>query len=307
MSTLSGSVGKGGANHPADVALVQALLANHRQWLDPLVVPPADGHCGADTIEAIRKFQETAAALAKKYVTGLVSVQGFTIRRLASGYIPKPKHRVFNPVCWVRQGNTLTHDQLAAAATSLGCEIEAVKAVTEQEVSVRGMWDFFGRPTILYEPRKFRTHTKGVWNKTHDDISNGNTGSGKYSAQYEKLYRAATLDESAALKSCSWGAFQIMGENFTPCGYPSVEAFVDGMLRGNQQQLDAFVDFLNNDSYQRARSRKALRAKDWREFALGYNGSNGVANGYDISIGNIYRRLIALRPPARVVAPRLRH
>lgn len=265
----------------------------------PELIP--DGVCMPETDAAIRRFQATAAALHPDKVDGVVSPGGFTIRRLEMGRIPYPKHAVFSSVCWSREGSSITRSRCEAAARQLGCEVEAVMAVTEQEVAARGMWDGFGRPTILYEPAYFRAHTKNMWDKTHPDLSNGSAGSGLFRIQYEKLLRAATLDEPAALKSASWGAFQIMGAKHVPCGYDSVEEFVDAMLVGPQQQFDAFVAFLLNDGLQRKTSLPAIRAGKWTAFTLAYNGPSGVEKGYDVKIRAIYEPLIAQRPPVSKV------
>jgi hypothetical protein len=71
--TLSGSVGKGGKNDPADVRLVQTLLA--AAGLDP---GPIDGDAGPATIEAIKAFQKRFAT----WPDGRVDPGGRTFREL---------------------------------------------------------------------------------------------------------------------------------------------------------------------------------------------------------------------------------
>ena len=56
------------------------------------------------------------------------------------------------------------------------------------------------------------------------------------------------LDEPAALKSASWGLFQIMGENYGAAGFRSVEAFVDAMLTRRSNHLLSFINFVKNTS-----------------------------------------------------------
>ncbi|MDD4881534.1 MAG: N-acetylmuramidase domain-containing protein [Gallionellaceae bacterium] len=66
----------------------------------------------------------------------------------------------------------------------------------------------------MYERHYFHRLTNGKYSKKHPDISNSLSGGyGKFSAQYGKLERAFNLDPEAALKSASWGRFQIMGNN----------------------------------------------------------------------------------------------
>ncbi|CAD5373251.1 Peptidoglycan-binding protein [Rubrivivax sp. A210] len=73
MAALTGSVGQGGRNAPADVTQVQTLLA--AKGGDP---GAADGQCGERTIAAIRKFQAGFMALPD----GLISPGGGTWRKL---------------------------------------------------------------------------------------------------------------------------------------------------------------------------------------------------------------------------------
>lgn len=294
MVEIVSSVGQSGANLPMDVMMVETLLMNHRRWLDPVPHMVPDGNCAPETIVAIRSFQSTACALSKDKVDGVVGPKGFTFRRLATGYIPRPKHQAFLDMCWTRDPNELTPQNYEWAAAVIGCEVEAIQAVAEQEAGIRGPWDEFGRPNILFERHKFAGHTKNVWNTTHPDISNPNWGGyGRYSAQYPKLFRAATLDESAALKSASWGAFQILGENHVAAGSDSVEAFVDAMLTDVKSHLRAFVSFVSKDR----RLVKALKDKDWTAFARIYNGPDYKKNQYDTKMAEIYKRLTANKLP----------
>lgn len=297
MSAITASVGKGGFNAPTDVLAVETRLAWHRSWLAPMPELSPDSNCTPETIQAIRRFQETACAYHADKVDGVVSPRGFTIKRLALGNIPFPAHQVFLAQCWDRSSGKVTAEDYAAAATKLGCEVEAIQAVTEQETSIRGAWDEVGRPTILFERHKFAKYSAGEWNRTHPDISNpADGGYGRYSAQYPKLYRAATLDQTAALKSASWGSFQIMGDNHKAAGFDTVEAFVDAMLKDQRSHLKAFVDLLTNDGYFRT-AKKALQNNDWAKFARIYNGSAYEKNKYDIKIAAIYKALVAKRPP----------
>lgn len=299
---IRGSVGRHGLNDPADVQIVETRLADHRRWLDPMPTLLPDGTCGLDTIAAIRRFQETAAALYKDDIDGLVSSHGFTIKRLEMGNIPFPRHRVFDPVCWAHPADELSDADFTAAAKTLDCEVAAVRAVAKHE-SPRGPWDDVGRPNILFERHKFGKYSKHLWDRTHPDISSKSQSNskhlprdryGRFAEQYGRLYRAATLDEDAALRSASWGAFQIMGENFATLGYTSVAAFVDAMLAGEGNQLRAFVKFIQT----KPGAKDALRALDWNKFALRYNGQNQTGSTYAKDVGAMYDRFKALEPKA---------
>jgi N-acetylmuramidase len=210
---IQGSVGVNSRNRRDDVVFVQERIWVHRHWLDTVQAVQANGNCGPFTIAAIRKFQATAAALHEDDCDGVVSPRGFTIRRLELAIIPRPRHRVLFYSRWRREAGPLTRQDFESAATMLGCEIAAIRAVARQEAP-RGAFDSAGRPTILYERHYFGGFTDHIYDLTHRDISSrspsvigGRTrdGYGAESLQYRKLYRAATLNENAALQhgACS--------------------------------------------------------------------------------------------------------
>ena len=277
---ITKSVGKGGANVAADVLLVQQLLARHRAWVNPAPVPVANGVCGEDTIAAIKSFQIQGAALAS--ADGLVSPHGFTIKRLELASIIGPQHRIFQDMCWAH-ASALTDADFENAAASLDCEVNVIKAVALTETK-GSPWEKLGRPIILFERHKFRKHTGGVYNRSHPDISGPQSEYGLPREQYAKLKRAATLDEEAALKSASWGAFQILGENHVACGFATVGDFVTAMMRQEADHLAAFVRFIQANSGMH----KALKAKRWATFASLYNGPDYAANAYDTKMQTQY-------------------
>lgn len=169
------------------------------------------------------------------------------------------------------------------AATKLSCPVAAVRAVID--VESRGGFLPDGRPKILFERHYFCRLTKGVHDKKHPDISNKKWGGYKGGpAEYERLNRAVALDRKCALQSASWGAFQIMGANFKIAGFKDVEEFVGAMVAGEPDQLDAFVNFVENTNLD-----DELRRLDWIGFARGYNGPAYKANKYDEKLAAAYR------------------
>lgn len=295
MSSISASVGRGGVNRAADVIITRGLLQRHARWIDrtrPL--PETDTYTEA-LGNAIATFQTSAAALANP--DGRVDPGGFTLQRLNLPVISGPQHRVFIPMCWYRPtSQNLNAVDFAAAAQTLNCEAAAIQAVAEVEVSTRGAWQSTdGRPTILFERHYFRNLTNRAYDRTHPDISGPPTlsGYGSYSSQYPKLYRAAMLNESAALKSASWEAFQIMGNNHVAAGHAFVGSFVTAMLENERRHLDAFVAFIQFNPM----LLNAIRQKNWANFARAYNGPNYARNNYDIRMAQAYARLIAQQRP----------
>src|SRR5204862_2949862 len=142
----------------------------------------------------------------------------------------------------------LTGADIARAAADLGVSAKVIDAVREVETK-RASFDEKGRPTILFERHKFAANTvpKGRFNAAHPAISGGPYGSGgygKFSAQYGKLLDACALDPEAALRACSWGAFQVLGENAVPIGYRSTLEMVLSLTTGEQAHLESFVRFV---------------------------------------------------------------
>ncbi len=93
-----------------------------------------------------------------------------------------------------------------------------------------------------------------------------------------------SISEDAALKSCSWGKFQIMGANFKNCGYSNVKEMVEDAFKNEKMQLNQFVNFINYDPNLVA----AIRAKQWTKFAKGYNGPKYYQNAYDTKMKKAY-------------------
>ena len=68
-----------------------------------------------------------------------------------------------------------------------------------------------------------------------------------------------------------------MGFNYAASGFQSAKAMVTAMLEGEDQQLEAFANLLSD-----WKLGESLKNRDWRGFALKYNGPNALRNGYDL-------------------------
>ncbi|QNE32477.1 DUF3380 domain-containing protein [Sphingomonas sp. NBWT7] len=304
------AVGPARPNRAPDVRTVQQLLNRAGGHQIRLKV---DGLFGPRTAAAISRYQ--ANVLRFRRPDGVVDPGGPTLRMLGrqpggnttrSRPIPRrtpappPRPSVSAPgtnpaappAAPTRTGGVagpggLTEETYIDMAARLDCEVAAIKAIVETEVAIRGPFDKQGRPTILFERHKFHRHTGGRYDRTHPDISNPNWGGyGKFSAQYEKLEQAMKLDHAAGLKSCSWGAFQILGENHVQAGHATVDSFVAAMRRGILPQAEAFVSFVLNDR----RLLAALRQRNWATFARIYNGPAYKDNDYDGKMRANYQR-----------------
>ncbi|MGQ0883253.1 N-acetylmuramidase domain-containing protein [Acinetobacter baumannii] len=107
-----------------------------------------------------------------------------------------------------------------------------------------------------------------------------NTATGGYKgneAEYTRLSFAKNIHEEAALMSCSWGQFQIMGENWQDLGYKSVFDFVEQMQASESLQLEAFIRFIET----KKGLLTALQKEDWDTVFRLYNGPNYKKLGYE--------------------------
>jgi len=84
--------------------------------------------------------------------------------------------------------------------------------------------------------------------------------------------------------SCSWGQFQIMGENWKELGYESVFDFEKQMQTSESLQLEAFIRFIEwktgTVGGKKVSLLEALRAEDWTAVFTLYNGPNYKKLGY---------------------------
>ncbi|MEH3021633.1 MAG: N-acetylmuramidase family protein [Pseudomonas oryzihabitans] len=186
-------------------------------------------------------------------------------------------------------GERIDDTDYSLAATQINCEVNAIKAVALVETGSSGSYfEYAGddsTPSILFE----RHYSHRLTNGHHDGdttISSSIPGDyGQYKDQYGKLYKAYELSPSAALRSASWGRFQIMGENFKNAGYRSVEEMVKDLSLSEKNHLKAFVKLvISNDKLT-----DAIRAKDWKSFAVTYNGPK--QKDYDKRMRETYESL----------------
>lgn len=195
----------------------------------------------------------------------------------------------------------LSDHDIEAAAGQLCCQVAAVRAVID--VESRGGFLPDKRPKILFERHYFHRLSGGSFGGAHPDISHpvwGGYGAGG-AAQYDRLHRAIALNRDAALRSASWGSFQIMGDNCKMVGFANVEDFVAAMVSGAPAHLMTFVKFVK-----KAALDDELRRRDWAGFARGYNGPNYRANKYDEKLAAAFAFHDAGGPRADSPLPTLR-
>ena len=184
----------------------------------------------------------------------------------------------------------ITEQAYKDSAASIGCEVAAIKAVAEVESSGDGFLAD-GKVKILFEPHIFwKELRKANINPAplQSDILYPVWGSvpyGKVSAQHGRLDRASAIHKDAALKSASWGKFQIMGFNYAAAGFATVRDFVNAMTISEDAQLMAFTTYIKTSHLD-----DELRNKDWKGFARGYNGAAYAKNNYDKKLAAAYNK-----------------
>jgi hypothetical protein len=232
----------------------------------------ADGLYGQNTKGALDTFAAT-----HKLPPGVINKQ-FADTLLQAPQVPKAVAKAIA---------RLTDSDYADCATSLSCQVAAVRAVVAVESSGGGFLPD-GRPKILFEAKYFHKLTNGRYDGTHPNISSPVWNKKLYKGgarEWDRLNEAAALDRPAALQSASWGLFQIMGANYKACGFTSVEDFVAAMEKSEGEQLKAFVNFVKSsklDGY--------LRNRNWAAFAKGYNGPGYAKNQYDKRLADAFRK-----------------
>lgn len=183
----------------------------------------------------------------------------------------------------------LTEQDFKNTANNLQVEVAAIKAVAHVESRGDGFFSN-GKPKILFEAHIFSSKTGHKYDDSYSNISSRRWNRKLYKwgeKEYERLNEAIKLDKVAALKSASWGKFQVMGFNAELCGWTDVETFVDDMYKGEAEHLKAFAGFITANKLA-----KYLQIKDWAKFARAYNGPAYAQNKYDKKMKEAYEKYV---------------
>lgn len=228
------------------------------------------------------------------------------------------------------EGGNITEKEWGDVAARLECEAEVLMAIAKVESGGRSaFWRLMdGKgghvPAILYERHYFSRLTERTHDKDHPDLSwpvgyrmakqlgmeNKKMHDGKvdkddiyasHAMSYLRLINAYRLDSDAALKSCSWGKFQIMGANHELCGESNLKVFINKMCTSELAQLTLIGEFIRNkpkiwkNSYNKALGKEislweAVKTKNWQAIALNYNGPDYKTYEYDKKLQAAYER-----------------
>ncbi len=183
-------------------------------------------------------------------------------------------------------------DEIYAVSKKYEIEAAVIQSVIKIESSGSGFLKS-GKPKILFEGHIFYKELKKVkvdfskFMKANPSIVYKNWTRKHYkggSAEYSRLEKAIELHPEAALKSASWGLFQVMGFNYSN-SHDSVFDFVESMYQSENEHLKVFFAFIEKNNLT-----KALQKKDWDKFALKYNGPSYQENRYAERLAASYKR-----------------
>lgn len=188
----------------------------------------------------------------------------------------------------------LTNEMIKDLAIRLGLEPALLKAVQLVEAAGRDGFLADGRPQILFEGhimykevhKKFPDRDLSYLCKRYSTIFFPKLDKSKYLGgvhEYKRLELAKEIDEECALKSASWGMFQICGFNHNLCECKDVFEFVHKMSESHANQLELMYYFMKNSG-----CLSNLKEKDWAGFARKYNGPGYAQNAYDQKLRNAY-------------------
>ena len=262
-------------DHGADVTVLQQRLNHAGQSVT------VDGWYGPTTETAVRAFQRS--------------------HHMVEDGIAGP--RTHSALLGVVDARALTQADIERAAGELGCESAAINAVVEVE-SPRSGYLPDGRVVILFERHVFwrQLAAHGIDPATMQaPVSILSQARGGYvggAAEYARLAQAIAIASEPAMEACSWGRFQIMGYHAKALGYTTATQMATAFAKGEAEQLQAFVRFVQSD----AELLKALRSRKWAAFARIYNGPAYADNLYDVKLAKAYTRHAAARPSVSEVA-----
>lgn len=234
--------------------------------------------------------------LSDEGMTAISDMHVEAIRRYINNLHSKKKTDM-TTVSYSKNSDSASDDIYTRCAAMIGCEVEALKAVIKVESNGSGFFAA-GKPSILFEGHIFWKQLKEVGIdptrvvRGNEDILYPEWTKKYYKgglAEYDRLGRAKAINETAALKSASWGMLQIMGFNYKACGCNSVQEMVKLMSESSDNQILLGTKFICSNS----EMKNALINKDWTAFAKKYNGPKYYENKYDERLEMEYIRLIS--------------
>ena len=166
-------------------------------------------------------------------------------------------------------------------ANNIGIEPDVLRAFREVESG--------GAPSaVRFEPHlffRYRPDTKSQIPFTPTAGGYSLTASETNKAAFERAYK---IDPAAAIKSTSWGLFQVLGGTILPAYGNSPSKFLRAFNRDPEG-----VSFKSVEMWFAASPAavKAAQAKDWTNLARLYNGPNYAVGQYHTKLRDAYNRI----------------
>jgi len=177
----------------------------------------------------------------------------------------------------------LDPDEVEAVAARWGVHPGKILAFADVEASGKPFID--GRPVILPERHRFSRNSGRRFDASHPALSAPNWDRRWYprsqAARYGVLLDWIGLDVDAAFASCSYGAFQILGENHRVCGADTPWAFAWRQAQTEGDQFEAFTRFIEGNGLVPAmRAARPGDAESCVPLVRRYNGTAFRENDY---------------------------
>ena len=265
-----------------------------------------DGVVGPATLSGLKALLEPANAIPEAEPAGVREIMQNEVATTASGInadvlseVPlqpvQPVETPVQPAPAPKASKALTEEAIREAANNLGVDVACVKAVAEVE-SLGNGFNSTGMVKILFERHKFYKFIAQKYGATkanqlaamHPDICSPKAGgyTSSTATEHKRLDKAIAIDRECAMKSASWGRFQVMGFNYAAAGFANVEDFCVAMWKSEDEHLRAFVNFIKAD----ANMHRHLKNRNWAAFANAYNGPAYAQNKYDTKLAAAYRK-----------------
>lgn len=169
----------------------------------------------------------------------------------------------------------------------IGVGEDELHAFMDVEAAGSG-FDSQNRPKILFEPHVFYRNLSGLRRDAavKAGLAYPKWGEKPYPKDsYPRLIQALEIDETAALKSASWGLTQILGENHRAAGYVTPQDMVSAFMDDEAAHLDATVSLLVSMGID-----DDLKAHRWAVVAKSWNGPGYAKNAYDTKLAAAYTK-----------------
>ncbi len=182
-------------------------------------------------------------------------------------------------------------------ALGIGVGEDEVHAFTEVEANGSG-FDSKGRPKMLFEPHLFYRYLKG--DQRDRAVSQGLAYSGWRSGgyprdSYPRMHKAMEINPEAALRAASWGASQVLGNNYEMLGYLNVFQMVDAFCADGENHIQGMIDFANaagiaDDLRVLAALKRPTKPSDCVAIVRVYNGPGFAKNNYHTKFATAHNK-----------------